>query len=88
MLHDMVKAGLAYSARIGVFMLLGLTAEPAEGVIQPCAVPAEAGAVPEGTTASCCQACGETRLHFPGDTTDPWKKHFDHCDGAAEAEED
>ena len=64
---------------------MGLTAALAEGVIQPCAAPAEAGAVPEGTKASRCRACGETRLHYPGDTSDPWKKHFDYCDGMDEA---
>jgi hypothetical protein len=64
---------------------MGLTAGLAEGVIQPCAVPAEVGAVPEGTKASRCRSCGEIRLHYPGDTSDPWKKHFDHCDGVNEA---
>jgi hypothetical protein len=35
--------------------------------------------VPQGTTASRCTACGETRLHYPGDLADEWKHHFDHC---------
>ena len=35
--------------------------------------------VPEGTTASRCTACGETRLRYPGDPTDEWKHHFDYC---------
>jgi len=35
--------------------------------------------VPDGTTASRCAACRETRLSYPGDQTDPWKHHFDHC---------
>jgi hypothetical protein len=69
----------------GFVMSIGLTAALAEGAIQPCDVPAGAGTVPEGTTASRCRSCGETRLHHPGDTTDPWKKHFDYCDGATEA---
>jgi hypothetical protein len=68
-----------------VAMSTGLTAEPAEGVIRPAAVPADYGPVPAGTTASCCQACGEIRLHYPGDLRDPWKHHFDTCDGAAQA---
>jgi hypothetical protein len=61
----------------------GLTAELADGIIQPAPLTAaEARTVPEGTTASRCSACGETRLHYPGDLLDPWKKHFDHCDGS------
>jgi hypothetical protein len=35
--------------------------------------------VPEGTTASRCTACGETRLRYRGDPTDEWKHHFDYC---------
>lgn len=35
--------------------------------------------VPDGTTASRCTACGENRLHYPGDLTDEWKHHFDYC---------
>jgi hypothetical protein len=42
------------------------------------AVPDEV-AVPSGTTASRCTACRQTRLSYPGDQTDPWKHHFDHC---------
>jgi hypothetical protein len=38
-----------------------------------------APAVPDGTTASRCTGCGETRLSYPGDRTDEWKHHFDHC---------
>jgi hypothetical protein len=34
---------------------------------------------PEGTTASRCAACGETRLNYPADLTDEWKHHFDYC---------
>ena len=71
--------------QVGFAGWMGLTAGLVEGVIQPCAVPAEVGAVPEGTKASRCRSCGETRLHYPGDTSDPWKKHFDHCDGVNEA---
>jgi hypothetical protein len=63
-------------------MSMGLTAELAEGVIEPTAMPAGYGPVPEGTTASRCRACGEIRLHYPGDLRDPWKKHLDHCPGA------
>lgn len=37
------------------------------------------GSVPAGTTASRCLACGEIRLHYPGDPLDPWKKHLDYC---------
>ena len=66
-------------------MSMGLTAELAEGVIQPVAMPDGQGPLPEGTTASRCQACGEIRLHYPGDLRDPWKNHFDSCDGVAEA---
>ena len=42
------------------------------------AVPGGSG-VPEGTTASRCAACGETRLSYPGDRADEWKHHFDSC---------
>ncbi|MGH3426622.1 MAG: hypothetical protein ACRDQZ_03455 [Mycobacteriales bacterium] len=46
---------------------------------------AEAGvdpaSFPEGTSASRCTGCGESRLSYPGDLTDEWKKHFDYCDG-------
>jgi hypothetical protein len=42
--------------------------------------------LPDGTTASKCRACGETRIHRPGDLTDPWKKHTDYCAGSAEDE--
>lgn len=44
------------------------------------AVPAgHPATVPEGTTASRCTRCGETRLSYPGDQTDQWKHHADHC---------
>jgi hypothetical protein len=66
-------------------MSMGLTADLPEGVIEPVAMPGNYGPVPAGTTASRCQACGEIRLHYPGDLRDPWKKHFDHCAGDGEA---
>jgi hypothetical protein len=43
-------------------------------------------AVPAGTTASRCLACGEIRLHYPGSPLDPWKKHFDYCGDEPEEE--
>lgn len=66
-------------------MSMGLTAELSGGVIEPAAIPDGSGPLPAGTTASRCQGCGEVRLHYPGDLQDPWKKHFDYCDGAADA---
>jgi len=68
-------------------MSMGLTADLAEGVIEPVAVPDDRGPLAEGTTASRCRACGEIRLHHPGDLRDPWKKHFDHCPGEMPAPE-
>ncbi len=40
---------------------------------------ADIASVPEGTTASRCEGCGEIRLQYPGSLLDPWKKHFDYC---------
>lgn len=68
-------------------MSMELTADLAEGVIEPVAIPDNCGPVPEGTTASRHRACGEIRLHYPGDLRDPWKKHFDYCAGQAPATE-
>lgn len=68
-------------------MSLGLTAELAKGMIRPDAIPAGSGPLPAGTTASRCQGCGEIRLHYPGGLRDPWRKHFDTCEGAVEAVE-
>ncbi len=68
-------------------MSMGLTADLAEGAIQPVAIPDNCRPVPEGTTASRCRACLEIRLHYPGDLWDPWKKHFDYCAGQTPATE-
>lgn len=58
-------------------------APPWEPAIVPASL-AEAGtdpaAVPAGTTASKCAACGEIRLSYPADRTDEWKHHFDYCE--------
>lgn len=35
--------------------------------------------LPEGSTASRCNACGETRVHRSDNRRDEWKHHFDHC---------
>lgn len=42
---------------------------------------ADTASVPEGTTASRCEGCGEIRLQYPMSLLDPWKKHFDYCAG-------
>jgi hypothetical protein len=42
-------------------------------------LPAGAAAIPEGTTASRCTACGEARLARPGDRGDEWRHHLGYC---------
>jgi hypothetical protein len=51
-------------------------------------VVADPATFPAGTRASRCRACGETRLHYPGDRTDEWKHHFDYCGEGDESRAD
>ena len=62
----------------------GLTSAVSPGQFEPITLDAAGvrpGQVPDGTTASRCRGCGETRLHYPADPRDPWKKHLDYCGG-------
>lgn len=51
---------------------------PLVDAVPPGTLPDEI-AVPEGTTANRCAACGEIRLRYPDSPYDEWKHHFDHC---------
>lgn len=57
----------------------GFVPVPLADALAPGGFPADAALVPDGTTASRCTACGEVRLSYPGDRTDEWKHHPDHC---------
>ncbi len=55
-----------------------IAAVPLDEAVPPGTLPDEI-AMPEGTTANRCAACGEIRLRYPDSPYDEWKHHFDHC---------
>jgi hypothetical protein len=57
---------------------------PLADAVPPGTLPGDAAPLPDGTTASRCTICGEIRISYPDDFTDPWKHHPDHCPDGSE----